>query len=401
MHIRTCLALFIPGVVLASPALAQRPVTLRQAIDAALARVPRLALARADTAVARAELRSARTYQNPVLSASHSRAVPRYHAILDIPIDYPWLRGARIGAAAASRDASLYRLAFEQAGVRYDAETTYARALSTVERARISRGDALDADSLLGIARRRRDAGDASELEVRLAAISAGQLENAAAGDSLASVLALLDLQRLMGLPADTVTISLADTLAIPPVVHATSVVATLPVRAARADLLSAQRSLTFQRRGRFGVPTIQAGLEGGDPTGTEPGVLPLFGISLPLPLLNQSGAAVELAEANLARARAQVSVATLEVGAALARAERELAVTVERARRDAALLESAAEVARMSLAAYQEGAAGLASVLEAQRNARAVRLQYVDDMAVAQVASAAVRLHSAGSEEP
>jgi cobalt-zinc-cadmium efflux system outer membrane protein len=401
MVTRLTLVLLYTGLALARPALAQQAVTLQQAVDAALARVPRLALARADTAVARAELRSASTYQNPVLTASHSQAVPRYHATLDIPIDYPWLRSARIGAAAASRDAALYRLAFEQASVRFDAETTYTRAMAAAGRARISRRDAIDADSLLGIARRRRDAGDASELDVRLAAISAGQLGNAAMSDSLASVLTLLDLQRLMGLPTDHVTISLADTLALPEVTHATTVAATLPVRAARSDLLAAQRSLTLERRSRFGVPTFQAGVEGGDPTGAEPGALPLFGISLPLPLFNQNGATVALAAASVDRARAQVAVATLEVEAELARAERELAVAVDRTRRDAALLESADDVARMSLTAYREGAAGLANVLEAQRNARAVRLQYLDDLAAAQTASAAVRLHAAGSTEP
>jgi hypothetical protein len=95
------------------------------------------------------------------------------------------------------------------------------------------------------------------------------------------------------------------------------------------------------------------------------------------------------------------VAVATLEVEADLARAERERAVAVDRVRRDAALLESADDVARMSLTAYREGAAGLASVLEAQRNARAVRLQYLDDLAAAQTADAEVRLRAAGSVEP
>ena len=49
---------------------AQQPVTREQAVAAALSRGPRVALATPDTAAARAELATAREFQNPVISAA-------------------------------------------------------------------------------------------------------------------------------------------------------------------------------------------------------------------------------------------------------------------------------------------------------------------------------------------
>ena len=193
---------------------AQQPVTREAAIDAAEARGARLALARTDTAVNAAELAAARTIENPAASASYSKSTPQYHASLDIPLDFLWLRGPRAASARLALVSARYRLAFERAAARFDADT---RALAADAHARLSRRNAQDADSLLRIATIRRDAGDASDLDVQLATVSAGQAANAATDDSLTAIAARLDLQAIMGLPADRVTIVPVDSLALPP----------------------------------------------------------------------------------------------------------------------------------------------------------------------------------------
>src|SRR5258708_5477901 len=195
---------------------AQQPVTRAQAAAAALARGARAALGRADTAMAGGALHAARLYPNPTASASYSRDVPHYHVVADLPLDLPWIRSARIGAAASARDAARYGFAFERAAIRFDMDTTYTRALAALARARLSRRNALDADSLRKMAELRREVGDVSELDVRLAAVSAGQLENVAADDSIAAVQAHLSVQLAMGLPAEEVTVTLADSPAPP-----------------------------------------------------------------------------------------------------------------------------------------------------------------------------------------
>src|SRR6266436_3285496 len=229
---------------------AQQLVTRAQATAVALARGARAAFGRADTAAAGAMLHGARLYPNPTASASYTKDLPHYHVVADLPLDLPWIRSARIGAAASAQDAARYGFAFERAAIRFDVDTMYTRALAALARARLSRRNALDADSLHKMAQLRREVGDVSELDVRLAAVNAGQLENVAADDSLAALASLLLLQLQMGLRADTPSIRLADSLVAPDDSAAMSGRSGefLPVAAAAARLRSAERSLTLAR---------------------------------------------------------------------------------------------------------------------------------------------------------
>src|SRR5439155_1726943 len=79
---------------------------------------------------ARGVVRAARAFPNPAFSATYTKAVPQYHAIVDLPLDVPWLRAPRIGAAEFERDAVRYGVAFERAAIRFDAETSYTHALA-------------------------------------------------------------------------------------------------------------------------------------------------------------------------------------------------------------------------------------------------------------------------------
>ncbi|GAC1684639.1 MAG: hypothetical protein NVS9B3_02850 [Gemmatimonadaceae bacterium] len=381
----------------------QTPLTRREAIDAALARGARIGAARADTIVARAQLLVARMFQNPTLSTIYSKAVPQYHATIDLPVDLPWVRRGRILSAESARAAAQYRFRFARAVIAFDADTTYTHALAAEARARLSRRTADDADSLHRIAVLRRDAGDASDLDVELATVNAGQRRNVAAGDSLAVAAALLDLEAIIGGDPEHATIALADSLGPPPADTAgpSDGGVPLPVAAAEAALAAAEAAARVQRRSVFGFPTLHAGVEGGDPTGGEPGLLPTVGLSIPVPLVNRNGAPIAQAEAERERARAELVVARLEAKVRMLRAERERVSAVARAERDRRLLVSADRVATMSLAAYREGASTLPSVLEAQRSAREALAQYVDDVAAAWVATAAARLFTRTGTTP
>src|SRR5437588_174046 len=141
---------------------------------------------------------------------------------------------AQAAEAALARGA---RAAFGRADV--------AAAAGALHGARLSRRNALAADSLRKMAQLRREVGDVSELDVHLAAVNAGQIENAAADDSVAAVEALLSVQLAMGLPGDDVSITLADSLAPPPPPASpdsgpAARALSLPVAAAAANLRSA-----------------------------------------------------------------------------------------------------------------------------------------------------------------
>ena len=245
----------------------------------------------------------------------------------------------------------------------------------------------------------RRDAGDASDLDVELATVNAGQVANDAASDSVAALATLLDLQAVMGLAADRVGVALADSLA-PPVPGQAPAGSGMPLQvvAAEAALTAGERALALEQRSVFAAPSVQLGFETRDPTGAEPGLLPTIGIALPLPLLNQNRGAIALAAARRDRARVELEVTRRESAADLARAIRERAAALDRATRDRALVTSANRVAALSLTAYTEGAAGLPAVLEATRNAREALARYIDDVAATNLADAALRLFTAGS---
>ncbi len=381
---------------------AQQQVTRADAVAAALARGARVALARADTINALGAVRAARAFPNPTLSGSYTKDTPNYHALGDLPLDLPWLRAPRIGAAEAARDAARYQFAFDRAAVVFDVDTTYTRTLAAAMHARLSRRTAQDADSLLKIARLRRDVGDVSELDVRLAAVNAGQLENTAIDDSLAALGSLLSLQLQMGLTGDDPTITLVDSLSSPTDTANTNVAAGgfLPVVAAAARLRSAERTLTFTRASRF-APSIEFGVDKGDPGSARPNqLLPVIGFSLPFPLFNRSGGEVTRAIAERDRARAELDLTRRETDAAVARARRELVAARARVRRSAALVASADRIASMSLQAYGEGAVALANVLEAQRNAREILARYIEDLAAADAALRALRWLTTPPEE-
>src|SRR5437773_4371224 len=194
----------------------QRPVTRAEAVNAAVTVGPRLAVAQADTAVALAALITARALPNPTLAASYTKDPPPYHSTLELPVDFPWLRGPRVGSAIAARTAAQYHYSFQHAAAALDADTTYTRALAAREHARLSRRNAQDADSLRRMAAVRRDAGDASDLDVELATVNAGQQANVAATDSLTYVSTLLDLQTVMGLVTTQPEVVTVDSLGIP-----------------------------------------------------------------------------------------------------------------------------------------------------------------------------------------
>jgi cobalt-zinc-cadmium efflux system outer membrane protein len=379
----------------------ERSLSRERAVSEALARSPRTAILVADTAAALAGLLTARTLPNPTIAGVYSRDTPNYHLTADYPIDFFWLRGPRVQAAQLDRDAARYRYVYERAVVALDADTTYTRALAQSEKSRLSARTARDADSLLRMAIARRNAGDASELDVQLATVSAAQQANVAAADSLAAVSALLDLQALLGLSSDHVEIALTDSLTDPAAAPVRPQGSPLSIAAAQATLSSALLAARLQRRSVWTGVGLMLGIETGDPGGNGNALLPTFGVSFPIPFFDRNRGAVAQADAQRQRAEAELALARIETNAAFARATRERENAIARLARDRITVDAANRVAAMSLTAYREGAMALPSVLEAQRTARDVLGQYIDDLAAAWIATAALRVVTLTSAGP
>lgn len=397
MHHRVFLVLICS---LAPATISAQTVELSRAdaISDALNRGALLGVASADTALANAALTAARVLPNPSLTANYSRDTPHYHASFDIPIDFPMLRSLRIRASKSGVQAARLRYQFNRAMIAMEADTTYTRAVAARQRSLLSRRTALDADTLLRMAERRRDAGDASEMDVELARVNSGQLANVAADDSLAMVSALLDLRTLIGMAQEDGMIQPIDSLT--PIPEAVSPAArTLDEMAASLSLEASAMNLRLQHRSVWSQFSISVGVEGVDPS--QRGPLPTFGFGIGLPLFDRNRGAIEQAAAEHAKAQAELVLTTAEAQNALAHAIREREAAVAKATRDAGLIVSANRVASMSLTGYREGAMSLPTVLEAQRSAREVLAQYISDLAAAWVATAELRVFSIVPESP
>lgn len=365
------------------------PFSRADAVGAALEGGARLGVARADTLVARAQVAAARARPNPALSLGYSKSVPTYHTLLDIPLEFPGIRSLRIRAAELGAQAATLRFQLARALIALDADTTYTRAIAARARLALSGRNARDADSLLHMVERRQSAGDASDLDVELARVNAGQQANLLAGDSLTLASALLDLQAVLGIPGDGVAILPTDSLTMPPEAGAPGT--TLSETAAGASVASAALAARVQRRSLWSSPSVSLGFDIGDPD--MPGLLPVFGIGIGLPLFDRNRAGIAQAEAERARAEAELALARVTARSEISHGLRERASALARARRDQQLMVSANRVAAMSLTAYREGAAALPNVLEAQRNARDILAQYIDDLAAAWIATAELRV--------
>ncbi|MDB4872193.1 MAG: outer rane efflux protein, partial [Gemmatimonadales bacterium] len=217
---------------------------------------------------------------------------------------------------------------------------------------------------------------------------------NLAAADSVSLISSIFDLQTVMGLDTNRISVMPSDSLTLPPSAPPPDAIPayTLPVAAAQQSLAAADLSVSAQRRSIFTPFSLQGGVEWGDPS--QPGLLPTVGVSIPLPLLNRNRGPIAQAEAERERARAQLALTLFETQATIGRAARQRSVALEKLQRDALLVESANRIVAMSLVAYREGAQALATVLEAQRNARDILSQYVTDLADVWIASATLRLY-------
>ena len=206
----------------------------------------------------------------------------------------------------------------------------------------------------------------------------------------------------MMGLPAGTGPLVIVDSLKPPPPDSIMAYAGTpLPVAAAQQTLTAAELALRLERRSVIGSPALLAGIDTHDPSGGEPGILPVFGFSIPLPLLNRNRGPIAQAQAERARANAELTLARIETDAKIARAQRERSAFLARVARDQLLLASANRIAAMSLTAYRAGAASLPNVFEAQRNARDVLSQYIDDVAAAWIAESTLRLLTLTTSSP
>lgn len=369
----------------------QRPVTLAEVEAAALTRNLRMHVAEADVAAALADALTARAWPPLFASFTYTGDTPQYHALVELNVENPWLRASRIRAAEAAHRAAQHRLALQREEIRLEVDSVYRRAALAQELARLSAEDRRIGGELVRIARERRDRQGAGALELEIVLLSQAEVANQAHLDSVEAEVALLEVQGILGIPGNRVVVSLEDSLVALAFRTVTAEPTPLRLAAMEADLLVLRAKLSQERATVFTGAWLKGGVDWHDRDTGSNRKLPVLGISLPLPLFDRNRGPIAAARAAVARAEAERDLARDETAGEAAAADRaltEAGLLIERSR---PMRDHAGRVVRMSLAAYREGTAPLATVLEARRLARDALRQYVQDLAALAEARIAV----------
>ncbi len=383
--------------ILAALVLMQAPgdsLSLRDALSHARNQRAQVRASAALVEAARAGFRVAGTIPNPVASYGHTEDPPRQHASLDQSFDWLLTRGADRRAAGSG----VRRAAADSAQLAADLAAEVRRAFYGVvaarELERVAGLQAVLADSLAELARRRVERGDIAEVERDQLVLEATRARQRRSRAHEAATVAWTRLARAIAWgenPPMAVRGRLDDALV--PAGDASparpTLDATPSIISAVAESTSAAERARRAGLARVPLPSLTAGADWDDPGGKS-GALAVLGISLPLPLWQHGDGALALARAEAAQAAAATAEARLEAAQRFAEAEARLRESVGRAliARDS-LLPVAQRLRERATTAYQAGETGVIPLLEALRAERDVAAEAVDDLLTFQEARA------------
>ncbi|MGH7898236.1 MAG: TolC family protein [Candidatus Binatia bacterium] len=297
---------------------------------------------------------------------------------IEIAGQWAW-RGSAANALVRSVEA---RAGDVRRRVALEARRAYIGLAIAERRAALTDSAAAFGETLGEFARRQFEAGEINRLELNAAVLEAARARSAAERARADAEAAAAELARVLGLPRDTVPRAEAIP-PVPPLVWDSDSVLLAIARLRRPDLRaaeeqrrSADRFLTAARLSL--LPTLTLSALGGREAGTDR----LLGIAvgLRIPLFHRQQAAIGVAAAERAAARAEQTATTrgiqAEVLAAGARFRR--ARAAER-RFATEVLRAATENVTLTERALTEGEVSLIDVLVLRSAAVAAQLEYLD----------------------
>ena len=363
-------------------------LTLTEARDAARRVSPDIVAAREAIAVARGLERQAGAYPNPALVYSHEQAngggtsSSQHIAVVEQPIDFGGVRGARREAARLRRESAEVRLATAGAQLDYEVTRAYAQAVAADRRARLAAGANEAFARALGVSRERLAAGDVSRYADRRLRLEAARYAALGAEAALARRSARLVLASLIASDAGAISpeaaleLVLADSTAVPADIAPADSLIAMALRS-RSDLQAlelerkaAEAEARLVRRERIPLPTLSAGIKTESISGVDESLTGLAaGVSLPLPLWDRRQGAVAAADAEtrrrdaeMAALRRRIAREVIEARDAWAAAREQIAALAPHLGTESGEALQAAQVA------YTEGEISLVEWLDAVR---------------------------------
>ncbi len=368
-------------------------LTLAEALRLAREHRGVLPAAAAGVREARGARRVAGTIPNPVVSYTWSESPPKRQVTLDQPLGWLVRQSADRGTASARIDRALADSTQLAADLTREVRRAFYGTLAAGARVVALRAQALLADSLVTLGRRRVAAGDISPLELEQIVQEAARTAHTLSEAVEARAVAMILLARTLGI-SDTTRIApagnLADGLDSLPAVSPVPTRSLPRVQAAFADSAAAARAFAGARRGRIPFPSVHMGVEWDDPSVATQRSFLSFGVAIPFPLWNLGNGQVAAARGGADRAAALA----LETALDLERLAREQTVRVEHRWRRAhlardSLLPSAARIRDGTVRQYAAGRATVLAVFDALRAEQDIILTVINDLLAFQEARA------------
>ncbi len=359
-------------------------LTLAEARAMARRTSPELAAARQALAAAQARERQAGAFPNPVLSYGREQTSREGETnwqnmlTLEQPLEIGGQRGARRQASGLLRAAAEARLAATAARVDYEVARSYATAAAADQRARLAEAAAQAFGKARRVSQVRLAGGDVSgyqnrRLQLEAARYAALRLEALVARDS--AVRTLASLIGLIDSTSSTGPIQLVDTLTPGPLSLTVDSLVTRAL-ASRADLRAAEfeaqagfAEARLTRAERIPTPVLSGGYKNERLTTGETLNGFVAGLSLPLPLWDRRGGAVDAARAEAARRAAEVdSLRRQTIREVQTAFDAHQALAGQLAALEAQLGDEAAKARRAAEVAYGEGEISLLEWLDSVR---------------------------------
>ena len=358
---------------------AQNTLTLEAALARAFEANPALVAARLRRAVDVAARDVAGERPNPEVRIEAERETPKYSYTFALPLELGGKRSRRIAVGDAAIRTAEAELSVSIWEIRASVRRTYFERVVADARL-LLQGELRDlAVRARDAAQQRFEAGSSPRLELVQAQLALSQVENDTAAAAAASVAARTQLNALLGLPLDAMSVVTTPLAGggVPPVqaviVRAEASSAELALADRRLDEQRAKVALARAMR----VPDLTP--EGAVTRNSEPEFNTGWraALAIGVPLFTRHGAGVRLEEAALAQLETERSATRAriagEVAAAATLAQSQWEQYVRY--RDQ-ILPQAQEVERMAEDSYRLGQTGIAAFLQALQSTRDVRLR-------------------------
>jgi cobalt-zinc-cadmium efflux system outer membrane protein len=375
-------------------------LTLEDALALAVGAAPAANAAAADVDAASAARRVAGLRPNPALAVEVENFVgtgPYYGvngadvtASVAIPLELGGKRRARVAAADAATHRARIGQAIAHADIRLQVIELFIEAAAAEVRVAIAEDQYRIAADTARAATLRVQSGRASPLEQERADVARLTAEAEEHRARRLADAARASLGRRIGQPV-TGPLDLAalggpgsGTMGPPRPISAAG---TLSIAAAEADLVTADAGVRLARSQRVPDLTVGPGVRRIEATND---VAAVFSLSLPLPLFNNGGAAVDQARAERRRADARRRATALDIEQQISDAQVEAANAAAAARvASGPALSAAMEAARIARIGYREGKFGQLELLDAERTLTEMRSASIEALSSYQLAKA------------